>query len=102
MSDHVYLDTSSVPHVPLSAHPDIPSRTPSHRCSFEFAPPVWTHISPAVKDLIRHMLDVNPQRRFTVNQCLQHPWFTRAEGVLPALLPANALSSAGPRLPSLH
>ena len=33
-----------------------------------FAPPVWTHISAGAQDLIRHMLERDPQNRFTVAQ----------------------------------
>ena len=60
--------------------------------SFEFAPPVWTHISSAAKDLITHMLDVNPQRRYSVDTCLRHPWFGVVE-------PPRALLPAAPALP---
>lgn len=42
---------------------------------FFFAPPVWTHISASVKDLIRQMMAVDPKQRFTVQQALAHPWF---------------------------
>jgi len=41
---------------------------------FRFVPPVWTHISAASKDLIRNMLTVNPDKRWSVEQCLEHPW----------------------------
>lgn len=39
-------------------------------------------------DLIDHMLVVEPEKRFTVDQCLQHPWLTQK-------LPAVADSTDG-------
>jgi hypothetical protein len=42
---------------------------------FYFSPPVWTHISQSAQDLIRHMMELDPSRRFTVAQAAAHPWF---------------------------
>ena len=33
-------------------------------------------VSPEAKDLIRHILEVNVNRRFTLPQILAHPWIT--------------------------
>ena len=35
-------------------------------------------VSPEAKDLIRHILEVNVNRRFTLPQILAHPWITAA------------------------
>jgi len=42
--------------------------------SFEFADPYWTDISSEAKDLIEHLLVVDPSKRFTAAKCLEHPW----------------------------
>eukprot|EP01138_Halocafeteria_seosinensis_P002850 gb/GECG01002911.1/.p1 GENE.gb/GECG01002911.1/~~gb/GECG01002911.1/.p1 ORF type:complete len:1327 (+),score=183.78 gb/GECG01002911.1/:1-3981(+) len=43
--------------------------------TFHFPPPVWTHISSDAKQLITGMLQVDPEKRLSVDQCLKHPWF---------------------------
>lgn len=37
---------------------------------------LWPHAAPATIDLITRMLQFNPARRITVQQALQHPYFT--------------------------
>jgi len=41
---------------------------------FEFADPYWTDISAEAKDLILHLLVVDPKERYTVDQALNHRW----------------------------
>ncbi|XP_006869248.1 PREDICTED: serine/threonine-protein kinase DCLK3 [Chrysochloris asiatica] len=41
---------------------------------FEFLTPYWDNISEAAKDLVSHLLVVDPQKRYTAHQVLQHPW----------------------------
>jgi len=38
--------------------------------------PNWPRISPEAKDLIVNMMNINPNLRFTIDQCLTHPWMT--------------------------
>jgi len=40
--------------------------------------PYWAKISKDAQDLIRHMLDLSSETRFTVDQCLTHVWFNDA------------------------
>ncbi|TPX36387.1 hypothetical protein SeMB42_g07101 [Synchytrium endobioticum] len=40
---------------------------------FEF-PPETMHVSASAKNLIRHLLKVNPDERFSVEEALEHPW----------------------------
>jgi len=37
--------------------------------------PSTYHIDPGLKDLLTRMMIKNPDERFTIQQCLQHPWF---------------------------
>jgi serine/threonine protein kinase len=41
---------------------------------FEFLSPWWDEISPDAKDLISHLLTVDPEERYTIVQFLDHPW----------------------------
>jgi len=38
----------------------------------------YINLSEPAKDLIRHLLDPDPQRRYTATQTLEHPWLTTA------------------------
>ncbi|KAI0908932.1 SMAD/FHA protein kinase [Ustulina deusta] len=44
---------------------------------FDYPSPYWDSVGDPALDLIDHMLMVEPKRRFTVDQCLQHPWLTQ-------------------------
>jgi len=44
------------------------------RGEYDFPDPYWTDISPAAKDLVRGLLTVDPSKRLTGPQVLQHPW----------------------------
>ncbi|CAF0878466.1 unnamed protein product [Adineta steineri] len=35
----------------------------------------WSNVSETEKDLIRHLLDIDPSKRYTAAQALQHPFF---------------------------
>ena len=39
-------------------------------------------LSDSVKDLLKHMLDVNPMTRYTLQEIKDHPWFNTVECVL--------------------
>lgn len=43
--------------------------------SYKFRSPWWDSVSDAAKDLISHLLVVDPAERFTVHQALAHPFF---------------------------
>ena len=36
---------------------------------------VWPSVSPAAKDMLTHMLEVDPKKRWSATELLQHPWF---------------------------
>ncbi|KAI9032568.1 kinase-like domain-containing protein [Phycomyces nitens] len=46
------------------------------RGQFTFLSPWWDPISKSSKDLINHLLCVNPDDRYTIDQFLAHPWIT--------------------------
>lgn len=46
---------------------------------YEFDDPCWTKVSNAAKDLIKGLLQVNPNVRFSVNQALDSEWLRRRD-----------------------
>ncbi|KAI2640724.1 checkpoint kinase 2-like protein [Hypomontagnella submonticulosa] len=44
---------------------------------FDYPSPYWDSVGDPALDLIDHMLVVEPGKRFTVDQCLAHPWVTQ-------------------------
>jgi serine/threonine-protein kinase RCK2 len=49
---------------------------------FTFLSPWWDDISKSAQDLISHLLDVNPERRYTIVEFMNHPWI-RGSGPTP-------------------
>ncbi|EFX04635.1 calcium calmodulin-dependent protein kinase [Grosmannia clavigera kw1407] len=41
---------------------------------FTFLSPWWDDISESAKELISHLLDVDPEKRYTIAEFLNHPW----------------------------
>ncbi|NXD32492.1 SRK1 kinase, partial [Spelaeornis formosus] len=41
---------------------------------YTFLSPWWDDISASSKDLITHLLDVDPEKRYTIDEFLAHPW----------------------------
>ncbi|KAM6151634.1 calcium/calmodulin-dependent protein kinase type 1B [Rhynchocyon petersi] len=46
------------------------------RASYELDSPFWDDISESAKDFIHHLLERDPQKRFTCQQALQHLWIS--------------------------
>lgn len=44
------------------------------RGQYSFLSPWWDNISDSAKDLISHLLCINPDERFTIDQFFAHPW----------------------------
>jgi serine/threonine-protein kinase CHEK2 len=44
---------------------------------FDYPSPYWDSVGDPALDLIDSMLVVDPEKRFTVDQCLAHPWTTQ-------------------------
>lgn len=44
---------------------------------FDYPSPYWDSIGDPALDLIDHMLTVDPEKRYTVDECLAHPWITQ-------------------------
>ncbi|TDZ17746.1 putative serine/threonine-protein kinase fhkC [Colletotrichum sidae] len=44
---------------------------------FDYPSPYWDSVGDPALDLIDSMLVVEPEKRFTIDQCLDHPWMTQ-------------------------
>ncbi|KAH9973055.1 kinase-like domain-containing protein [Lactifluus volemus] len=64
---------------------------------YTFLSPWWDDISPAAKDLIAHLLCVDPAQRYTIDEFLVHPWCNAA----PAPPPPPTPHGRSPGLASL-
>ena len=47
--------------------------------SYTFLSPWWDDISKSAKDLITHLLTVDPEKRYTIREFLAHPWIQAPE-----------------------
>ena len=71
-------------YIMLCGYPPFPTNELRRLCrhviagKFTFHPKYWTTISSEVKDLIEHLIVVNPQQRFTIDQVLNHSWLRPA------------------------
>ncbi|KAJ1723814.1 MAPK-activated protein kinase Srk1 [Coemansia erecta] len=41
---------------------------------YEFLSPWWDHVNPQIKQLIGHLLELDPARRYTIQDFMRHPW----------------------------
>uniref|UniRef100_A0AAR2LNB4 Protein kinase domain-containing protein n=1 Tax=Pygocentrus nattereri TaxID=42514 RepID=A0AAR2LNB4_PYGNA len=44
------------------------------KADYEFDSPYWDDISDSAKDFISNLMQKNPEKRFTCDEALQHPW----------------------------
>lgn len=56
---------------------------------YTFLSPWWDDISDSAKDLVSKLLTVDPEKRYTIDEFLQHPWITQAPQPTPETLVAN-------------
>ncbi|KAI1826110.1 kinase-like domain-containing protein [Xylaria intraflava] len=49
---------------------------------FGYPSPYWDSVGDPALDLIDHMLVVMPHNRYTIEQCMVHPWMTQSQPVV--------------------
>jgi len=47
---------------------------------YDFPEPEWTHISDTAKEFIKNLLLLDPKKRLTVDECLNHPFLAGGAG----------------------
>ncbi|KAG0705506.1 kinase-like domain-containing protein [Suillus ampliporus] len=67
---------------------------------YTFLSPWWDDISHSAKDLIQHLLCVDPAQRYTIDEFLAHPWCTAAPAPAPAPGPTPLVYGQSPPLDS--
>ncbi|KAG9317615.1 kinase-like domain-containing protein [Chiua virens] len=56
---------------------------------YTFLSPFWDHINSSAKDLIEHLLCVDPAQRYTIDEFLAHPWCNTDPVSLALPIPAS-------------
>jgi serine/threonine protein kinase len=51
---------------------------------YSFLSPWWDDISQSSKDLVSHLLEVDPEKRYTINEFFEHPWVKAGYSTPPA------------------
>lgn len=70
------------------------------RAKFVLRFPRWaSNLSSPAKDLLSHLLDVNPARRYTAEQALDHPWVTGRAAPKGNMLASPGRIKKSPALP---
>jgi calcium/calmodulin-dependent protein kinase I len=46
--------------------------------AYDFTYPEWAGVSETAKDFVRHLMCVDVKKRFTADQCLEHPWLAES------------------------
>lgn len=65
------------------------------RGEYTFLSPWWDEISKEAKGLVAHLLTVDPDKRYTIDQFLTHPWIAQGLGAAPIARKNSASMSEG-------
>ncbi|KAI0321860.1 kinase-like domain-containing protein [Amylostereum chailletii] len=68
------------------------------RGHYTFLSPWWDDISSSAKDLITHLLCVDPAQRYTIDEFLAHPWCTAQAAPPPPPTPRSEIPLDSPLL----
>lgn len=63
------------------------------RGQYTFLSPWWDDISKPAQDLVSHLLTVDPEKRYDIQQFLNHPWIREADELTYAALDAPPLAT---------
>ena len=48
--------------------------------AYSFPSPYWDEVSDGAKDLVKKILHIDPKKRYTIKQCLEHEWIKGKDG----------------------
>merc|ERR1719443_165422 len=57
--------------------------------------PKWNGVSAEAKDFVRSLMEVNPTKRLSAQQALEHPWITNTRDALDTVETSSEPSSCG-------
>lgn len=60
---------------------------------YTFLSPWWDEISKSAQDLVSHLLTVDPEKRYTINEFLEHPWIKQTNEPTHAAFDAPPLAT---------
>ncbi|KAI9785596.1 MAG: hypothetical protein M1816_000342 [Peltula sp. TS41687] len=63
------------------------------RGQYTFLSPWWDDISKSAQDLVSHLLTVNPDKRYTITEFLNHPWIRQTDEATYAAADAPPLAT---------
>ena len=63
------------------------------RGQYTFLSPWWDDISKSAQDLVSHLLTVDPEKRYTIQEFLNHPWIRQTNEPTTAALDAPPLAT---------
>ena len=63
------------------------------RGQYTFLSPWWDDISKSAQDLVSHLLTVNPDKRYTITEFLNHPWIRQTNEATRAAADAPPLAT---------
>lgn len=75
------------------------------RGQYTFLSPWWDDISASAKDLVAHLLTVDPEQRYTIDQFFAHPWITQSNNINAASFCSQSqkmTSAVAPDEPVIH
>ncbi|EYE98005.1 serine/threonine-protein kinase [Aspergillus ruber CBS 135680] len=67
------------------------------RGQYTFLSPWWDEISKSAQDLISHLLTVDPEKRYTIREFLDHPWIRESNEETQAAADAPPLATPRPQ-----
>eukprot|EP00013_Stygamoeba_regulata_P003090 CAMPEP_0177638032 /NCGR_PEP_ID=MMETSP0447-20121125/5277_1 /TAXON_ID=0 /ORGANISM="Stygamoeba regulata, Strain BSH-02190019" /LENGTH=440 /DNA_ID=CAMNT_0019139977 /DNA_START=165 /DNA_END=1487 /DNA_ORIENTATION=+ len=69
------------------------------RAAPEYPPELWGSVSAEAIDLVKHLLDVDPARRYSAHQAMEHPWIKMhmSDTSLPAVESENVSENLPPQ-----
>lgn len=69
------------------------------RGQYVFLSPWWDDISKSAQDLISHLLTVDPEKRYTIREFLNHPWIRESDEATEGAADAPPVASRASNVP---
>lgn len=84
---------------PFMGKDDVEVKKNITTCNYDFNYDLWNEFSDHSMPCIESLLELNPDKRFDVDQALAHPWLVQAQEIRPKLHPSVLLNLHGCNTP---